>query len=56
MSEEYPQMKRPEPQRKGLTLNPLSFDEAVRDILKIKPEPKALKEKPPIKKRAKQKE
>jgi hypothetical protein len=33
-----------------LSLAPLSFDEAVTDILKIKPEPKPPKEKPKAKK------
>jgi hypothetical protein len=32
---------------KRLSLSPLSFNEAVTDILKIKPEPKALKKRPP---------
>lgn len=36
--------------RQTLTLNPLTFDEAVTDILKIKPEPK---KKPKVKKRDK---
>jgi len=35
-----------------LSLAPLSFDEAVTDILKIKPEPKSPKKKPKAKKQA----
>ena len=34
--------------QKGISLNPLEFDEAVADILKVKPEPKA-KSKPETK-------
>ena len=36
-----------------LSLAPLSFDEAVTDVLKINPEPKPPKKKPRAKKRAK---
>jgi hypothetical protein len=39
-----------------LSLAPLSFDEAVTDILKIKPEPKPPKKKPTAKKRVKGKQ
>jgi hypothetical protein len=34
-----------EKQKLKLSLSPLSFDEAVTDIMKIKPEPKTLKAK-----------
>jgi hypothetical protein len=37
---------------RALSLAPLSFDEAVTDILKIKPMPKQPKKKPRAKKRA----
>jgi hypothetical protein len=36
-------LTRPEQSTKRLSLSPLSFDEAVTDILKIKPEPKTSK-------------
>jgi hypothetical protein len=39
--------------RKSISLAPLKFDEAVADILKIKPEPKQPKKKPQVKKSAK---
>jgi hypothetical protein len=39
--------------RYKLSLSPLSFDEAVSDLLKIKPEPKPPKKKPVAKKRQK---
>lgn len=42
--------KRKQPTK--LSFAPLSFDEAVTDILKIKPEPKAPQKKPKAKKRA----
>jgi hypothetical protein len=37
--------------KRALTLAPLSFDQAVTEILKIKPEPKPPKKKPTAKKR-----
>jgi hypothetical protein len=46
--------QRPRPAR-PLSLAPLSFDQAVADILKIKPEPKAPKKKAKAKKQAKSK-
>ena len=39
-------------ERRPLSLSPLSFDEAVTDILKIKPMPEAAKKKLKAKKRA----
>ena len=42
-------------QRQALNLSPLSFDEAVTDILKIRPEPKPPKKKAKTEKRVKSK-
>ena len=44
---------KPMPKRKALSLAPLTFDEAVTDILKVKPEPKAPKKRPKAKKQGK---
>jgi hypothetical protein len=41
-----------EKRKSNLSLRPLSFDEAVTDLLKIKPEPKLQKQKTGAKKRA----
>jgi hypothetical protein len=41
----------PKSGQRHLSLAPLNFDEAVTDILKIKPEPKQSKQKPKGKKR-----
>ena len=41
--------KLPKPRNRLLSLHPLKFDEAISDLLKIKPEPKKNKRKPPRK-------
>jgi len=41
-----------EPRRRALSLHPLQFEEAVTDLLKIKPEPKQPKKAKPTKTRS----
>jgi hypothetical protein len=49
-------VKRSQRRKRPLSLSPLTFDEAVTDILKIPPMPKAPKKKRATKKRAKSSE